>query len=155
MATHSSVLAWRIPGTGEPSGLRSMGSHRIEHDWSDAAAAAAAVWGKWPFDESLRKRSGRFCILQTGFWRGKSDGNLCSGFSPPFLSPFSLLCFFSLPSFLLSFSKICLTARSLFAFTDFSHSLCCVCVQWFVFPVKLDLPLSTWWMLSKPSTGFM
>ena len=41
MATHSSVLAWRIPGTGEPGGLPSMGSHRVEHDWSDLAAAAA------------------------------------------------------------------------------------------------------------------
>ena len=40
MATHSSVLAWRIPGTGEPGGLPSMGSHRIGHDWSDLAAAA-------------------------------------------------------------------------------------------------------------------
>ena len=45
MATHSSVLAWRIPGTGEPGGLPSMGSHRVGHDWSDlAAAAAAAIW---------------------------------------------------------------------------------------------------------------
>ena len=41
MATHFSVLAWRIPGTGEPSGLPSMGSHRVGHDWSDLAAAAA------------------------------------------------------------------------------------------------------------------
>ena len=32
MATHSSVLAWRIPGTGEPAGLPSMGSHRVRHD---------------------------------------------------------------------------------------------------------------------------
>ena len=32
MAAHSSVLAWRIPGTGEPSGLPSMGSHRVGHD---------------------------------------------------------------------------------------------------------------------------
>ena len=39
MATHSSVLAWRIPGTGEPGGLPSVGSHRVRHDWSDAAAA--------------------------------------------------------------------------------------------------------------------
>ena len=39
MATHSSVLAWRIPGTGEPRGLPSMGSHRVGHDWSDLAAA--------------------------------------------------------------------------------------------------------------------
>ena len=39
MATHSGVLAWRIPGTGEPGGLPSMGSHRVGHDWSDLAAA--------------------------------------------------------------------------------------------------------------------
>ena len=43
MATHSSVLAWRIPGTGQPGGLPSMGSHRVGHDWSDLAAAAAAA----------------------------------------------------------------------------------------------------------------
>ena len=41
MATHSSVLAWRIPGTGEPGRLPSLGSHRVGHDWSDLAAAAA------------------------------------------------------------------------------------------------------------------
>ena len=41
MATHSSVLAWRTPGTGEPGGLPSMGSHRVGHDGSDLAAAAA------------------------------------------------------------------------------------------------------------------
>ena len=40
MATHSSVLAWRIPRTGEPGGLPSMGSHRVRHDWSDLAVAA-------------------------------------------------------------------------------------------------------------------
>ena len=39
MATHSSVLAWRIPGTGEPGGLPCLGSHRVGHDWSDLAAA--------------------------------------------------------------------------------------------------------------------
>ena len=44
MATHSSVLAWRIPGTGKPGGLPSLGSHRVGHDWSDLAAAAAAAW---------------------------------------------------------------------------------------------------------------
>ena len=43
MATHSSVLAWRIPGTGEPGGLPSMGSRRVGHDWSDLAVAAAAA----------------------------------------------------------------------------------------------------------------
>ena len=40
MATHSSVLAWRIPGTGEPDGLLSTGSHTVGHDRSDLAAAA-------------------------------------------------------------------------------------------------------------------
>ena len=54
MATHSSVLAWRIPGTGEPGGLPSMGSHRVGHDWSAlaaaaAAAAAVAIWRGIPF----------------------------------------------------------------------------------------------------------
>ena len=43
MATHSSVLAWRIPGTGEPGGLPSLRSHRVGHDWSDLAAAAAGI----------------------------------------------------------------------------------------------------------------
>ena len=43
MATHSSVLAWRIPGMWEPGGLPSMGSQRVGHDWSNLAAAAAAT----------------------------------------------------------------------------------------------------------------
>ena len=43
MATHSSVLAWRIPGTAEPGGLPSMGSHTVRHNWSDLAAAAEKV----------------------------------------------------------------------------------------------------------------
>ena len=42
MATHPIVLAWRIPGMGEPGGLPSMGLHRVGHDSSDLAAAAAA-----------------------------------------------------------------------------------------------------------------
>ena len=69
MATHSSVLAWRIPGTAGPGGLPSMGSHRVRHDWSDLAAAVAAwsrsrwfseipllfLWpyGYWPFNPWL------------------------------------------------------------------------------------------------------
>ena len=40
MATHSNVLAWRIPGMREPGGLPAMGSHRVGHDRSDLAAAA-------------------------------------------------------------------------------------------------------------------
>ena len=46
MATHSNVLAWRIPWTEKPGGLQSMGSHRVGNDWSDLAAAAAGhYWG--------------------------------------------------------------------------------------------------------------
>ena len=46
MATHSSILAWRIPGTEEPGGLLSMGSHRVGHDWSDLEAAASVSFRK-------------------------------------------------------------------------------------------------------------
>ena len=47
MATHSSVLAWRIPGTGEPGGLPSLGLHRVGLDWCDLAAAAAVIpWSR-------------------------------------------------------------------------------------------------------------
>ena len=51
MATHSSILSWRIPGTGEPGGLLSMGSHRVGRDWSDLAAAAAGLSEKVWFME--------------------------------------------------------------------------------------------------------
>ena len=44
MATHYRNLAWRIPGTGEPGGLPSMGSHRVGHDRSDLAAAAEELY---------------------------------------------------------------------------------------------------------------
>ena len=53
MATHSSVLAWRILGTGEPGGLPSMGSHRVGHDWFDLAAAAAAAHRIQTFKELI------------------------------------------------------------------------------------------------------
>ena len=43
IATHSSALAWRIPGTAEPSGLPSMGLHRVGHHSSDLAAAASTI----------------------------------------------------------------------------------------------------------------
>ena len=57
MASHSTVLAWRIPGTGEPGGLPSMGSHRVGHDWSDLAATHILILyvgtnfpDKYPFE---------------------------------------------------------------------------------------------------------
>ena len=57
MATHSSVLAWRIPGTGEPGGLPTMGSHRVRHDWSDLAAAEK--WYRWPYLQSRSRDTDR------------------------------------------------------------------------------------------------
>ena len=55
MATHSSVLAWRIPGTGKPVGLPSMGSHRVGHDWSGLAAAAEFLMStKWGIKQNLQ-----------------------------------------------------------------------------------------------------
>ena len=56
MATHSSILAWRIPGTGESGGLPSMGSHRVGHDWSNLAAATIFKGNKfWHFIQSSSK----------------------------------------------------------------------------------------------------
>ena len=64
-ATHSSILAWRIPGTEEPGGLLSMGLHRVGHDWSDLAAAAASApqhsWFKTDF--SLLKVKGNLSAV--------------------------------------------------------------------------------------------
>ena len=56
MATHSSVLAGRVPGTGEPGGLPSLGSHRVRHDWSDLAAAS-----------SVQKREGLSMLPRKAF----------------------------------------------------------------------------------------
>ena len=71
MATHSSVLAWRIPGTEEPGGLPSMGSHRVRHDWSNLAAAGCTRHCSG--EERLKKRTdpkgNLFCnILFQFYW---------------------------------------------------------------------------------------
>jgi len=75
MASHSSVLVWRIPGMGEPGGLPSVGLHRVRHDWHDLAAAAAAA--VYPHREiihfSFKKKVGgrkerrkMFCMCSNG-----------------------------------------------------------------------------------------
>ena len=56
MATHSSVLACRIPGTGKPGGLPSMGLHRVGHDWNDLAAAVAAAAVLYMFSDNLEDK---------------------------------------------------------------------------------------------------
>ena len=80
MATHSSVIAWRIPGTGESGGLTSMGSHRVGHDWSDLAAAAVQ-------DDANTEAEASFC-----WWRKLLSSlyraiNLVNTFFPPSLFP--------------------------------------------------------------------
>ena len=66
MATHSSTLAWRIPGMGEPGGLPSMGSHRVRHDWSDLAAAAAATFPH-PFNKRVISRNSAYDMSDAEF----------------------------------------------------------------------------------------
>ena len=79
MATHSSVLAWRIPGTGEPGGRLSMGSHRVGHDLSDLAVAVAVAWHMQIFpDQGLNP-----CSLQ----RKHSLNHWTTREVPPILSP--------------------------------------------------------------------
>ena len=60
IATHSSVLAWRIPGMGKPCGLPSMGSHRVGHEWRNLAAAATVVY----ICKSQSPNSSRICFVQ-------------------------------------------------------------------------------------------
>ena len=62
MATHSIVLAWRIPGTGEPGRLLSMGSHRVVHDWSDLAASAAGISSWKIIKQDKEIKSIDFCV---------------------------------------------------------------------------------------------
>ena len=69
MATHSSVLAWRIPGTEEPGGLLSMGSHRVGHDWSDlAAAAAGSLLGTFSRGSSQPRDRAQVSCIAGGFF---------------------------------------------------------------------------------------
>ena len=87
MATYSSVLAWRIPGTEEPDGLLSTGSHRVGHDWSDLVAAAAVYsvilslnyfigmfkyfkllsYLKW---KEIQEIGNTYCLLEDGWCQG-------------------------------------------------------------------------------------
>ena len=94
MATHSSVLAWRIPGTGEPGGLPSMRSHRVRHNWSDLAAAdedetregGEARSGTWKYGREINESYSRlslpsmnwasFALCKTSGLPDGSDGNL-------------------------------------------------------------------------------
>ena len=64
MATHSSTLAWKIPWTGEPGGLPSVGSHRVWHDWSDLAAATTNWTKLWKLYPSRFKGASSYQFLR-------------------------------------------------------------------------------------------
>ena len=69
METHSSVLAWRIPGTAEPGGLPSMGSRRVEHDWSDLAASwKVAAFARFGPCHHCQADSVLTCLLRMLWW---------------------------------------------------------------------------------------
>ena len=65
MATHSSILAWRIPRMAEPGGLPCMGLHRVRHDWSDLVAAAAAFCSRFIL---LKYKQNTFCSFRIIFF---------------------------------------------------------------------------------------
>ena len=65
MATHSSVLAWRIPGTGEPGGLPSVGSHRVGHDWSDLVVVAVTMQNSMEVFKKPEANTGSAFSLQS------------------------------------------------------------------------------------------
>ena len=76
MATHSSVLAWRIPGTGEPGGLPSTGSHRVGHNRSDLAAAAATNLKS----ECMYTKLFQSCPCFAALWTATRQASLSIGF---------------------------------------------------------------------------
>ena len=72
MATHSRILAWRIPGTGEPGGLPSMGSHRVGHDWSDVVVVVVIPGGS--VIKNLPANAGDSGLIP-GLGRSPEEGN--------------------------------------------------------------------------------
>ena len=72
MATHSSVLPWRIPGAGEPGGLPSMGSHRVGHDWSSSSSrssSSSSIWNRRHFKLYLYPLNSFFNLL---YWKSET-----------------------------------------------------------------------------------
>ena len=82
METHSSVLAWRIPGMGEPRGLLSMGSHRIGHDWSDSSSSSSEKFSHTPqVTQLVATEQGLSSVPDFRPRRGDLEPNLCPSFT--------------------------------------------------------------------------
>ena len=83
MARHSSTLAWRIPGTAEPGGLRSMGVHWVGHDWSDLAVAGSILKSRditWPTKVHLVKAMAFLVVMyrcESWYKESWAQKNLC------------------------------------------------------------------------------
>ena len=149
MATHSSVLAWRIPGTGEPDGLPSVGLHRVGHDWSDLAAVAAARWlhfptlKKLPFVDDLCVPAVPSSLVTQVIWSRGLPYEGCVGFSVVIdhnvCSLIVLIGWLSDPAF----------CRGYWLLVDRTGSWGAECG----IPGALGLVLGYWWMESGPETG--
>ena len=100
MATHSSVLAWRIPGVGEPGGLPSMGSHRVGHNWSNLAAAAAVIMRRLPSEWTT---SVLLCWVRSSVFPSPHWGIIWQRVPCRKCSLQDCNCFFEDPSFVFSF----------------------------------------------------
>ena len=147
MATHSSVPAWRIPGTGEPGGLLSLGLHRVGHDWSDLAAAAAA--------------SSVYAHLLEGFFH-KWGLNFAKAFSASVVIIIWVL-FFSLLIWCITLIDLWISKNPCISGTNPTQSwcmiflMCCwilfasllriLCLCWSVILAHNFLPFIFWWYL--------
>ena len=101
MATHSSILAWRIPGTEEPGGLPSVGSHRVEHDWHDLVVVVVVPSGEHQISVSvlsgdnlkIAQKSSTVVIWSSVFLLFKLFFKLLLGHSCPVCSSLYLTCY--------------------------------------------------------------
>ena len=90
MATRSSILAWRIPGMGEPCGLPSVGSHRVGHNWSDLAAAVVMYrCERWTIKKAKHQRIDAFELrcwrrLLRVHWTARSNQSILKEINPKY-----------------------------------------------------------------------
>ena len=155
MATHSSILAWRIPWTGEPGGLLSMGSHRIGHDWSDLACMHACIGEgngnplQYSCLENPRDRGAWWAAIY-GVTQSQTQLTQLSSSSYEYLSVFMLLCghmFSALLDIYLGFKFFLSNLYSLIPFPWFTDLVRTSCFQ----AVVSD----SWWSQRRRNSRIM